>query len=103
MDYPNDSEDDWEVDYESDIELDNSIDDWGITEQLHVSAAHDVAGLIWPAPRSNQIAETRLMMVNAMESRRNKGNKNPEDRMHHHIFTRFIVLHDRELCLEKYY
>jgi len=44
-----------------------------------------------------------LMMVNALETRRNKGNNKKFERMRQFVFTRLFMLLDREFHLEIYY
>jgi len=75
VDNPTKCEDDWEADNESHIVLDIGIEDLESPEQWDVSSAPNVPGLIWPTQRSLYTADRGLMMVNAMEMRRNKGNK----------------------------
>ena len=75
LDNPNDSEHDWEAENESDMELDNSSEDSETPEQWNVCAAQNIPALIGPITRSKEMAETRLMMVNIMETRRDQGIK----------------------------
>ena len=75
LDNSNDSEDDCAVEGEFDIEQGKSIEDPEWPEQRDVSAAPNVPGLIRLTRRSNVQAETVLMTVNAIETRRNKGVK----------------------------
>ena len=75
LDNSNDGEDDCAADIESDIEKDNSIEDSEYPEQWDVSATPNVAGLIRPTRRSKRQAEQVLRMVNAIETRRNRGVK----------------------------
>ena len=75
LDNPNDSEDDCAADVESDRDQDNSIKDPESPEQDDVGAAPDVSGLIWLTPKSKSHAEKVLVMVNAIETRRNQGVK----------------------------
>jgi hypothetical protein len=73
LDNPNNSKDDWEADNESDMELDNGSEDSETPEVRNVSAAPNVSGLIRPIGRSKWKVEKALLMVNIMETRRNKG------------------------------
>jgi len=75
LENPNDCEDDCAADNESNIEHNNGIDDPECPEQLHVSAAPNVPGLVWPTRKSKRQAPKVLVMVNAIEMRRNKGVK----------------------------
>jgi len=75
LDNPNDSEDDCSADFESDIEPDNGINDPECPQQRDVSAALNVPGLIRPTRKSKTQDEMMLMMVNTLETRRNKGIK----------------------------
>jgi hypothetical protein len=75
LDYPNVIADDWEADDESDLEQDNVIKDSETTAQRDVSAALNVPGLIGPTQKSKRLAEMLIVMVSAMETRRNKGKK----------------------------
>jgi len=63
------------VDVESDIEQHNSIEEPQCPEQRDVSAAPNLPGLIWPTRKSKTQGEKLFVMVNAMETRRNKGVK----------------------------
>jgi len=72
---PHVSEDNWKADIESDIELDNGIADQERLEQRDVSATPNVPRVIWPTRKSKKKAEAGLVNVNAVEMRRNKGNK----------------------------
>jgi len=75
MDNPNDSEDDCGSDDESDIDLNNGIEDPECPEQQDVSASPNVPGLVLPTWNWNRQAEKVLVMVNAVETRRNRGGK----------------------------
>ena len=75
LDDSNDSEDDCAAEGEFDIEQGKSIEDPEWPEQRDVSAAPNVPGLIRLTRRSNVQAETLLMTINAIETRRNKGVK----------------------------
>jgi len=75
LDNPNDSEDDCAADDESDIEHNNGIEDAECPEQQDVSAPPNVPGLVRPTRKSKRHAEKALVMVNAVETRRNKGGK----------------------------
>ena len=72
LDNPNDSEDNCAADVEFDLEQDDIIQDPECPEQRDVSAVTNVPGLIQPTRKSKRQAETVLMMVNAIETRRNK-------------------------------
>jgi len=76
LDNANVSEDDWAADVESDTLQDNRIEGLECPEQRDVSALPNVPGLIRPTWKSNREAEMVLMMVNAIETRRNMGVKN---------------------------
>jgi len=69
---PNDSEDDWEADSESGIELDNGTEDTETPLQQGVSVTPNDPRLLPPTQSSKTQAEKVLMMVNKMETRRNK-------------------------------
>ena len=73
LDNPNNSEDDCAADIEWDIEQHNSIEDLQCLEQRDVSAAPDIARLIWLTRKSMRQAEMVLMTVNAIKTRRHKG------------------------------
>jgi hypothetical protein len=72
LDNPNNSDDVWEADNESDTDLDNGSEDSETLEVRNVSAAPNVPGLIRPIRRSKKNVEQALLMVNIMETRRNK-------------------------------
>jgi hypothetical protein len=75
LDNRNGSEDDWEADNQSDMELDNGSEDSETSEVRNVSAAPNVPELIQPIPQSQKKVEKAFLMVNIMETRRNKGIK----------------------------
>jgi len=75
LDNPNDSEEDCAADNDSDIEHNNCIEDQECPEQLDVSAAPNVPGLVRPTRKSKRQAEMVVMMVNSAETRRNKRGK----------------------------
>jgi len=75
LDNPNDSEDDCTADNESDIGPNNGIEDPECAEQQDVSAAPNVPGLVRLTRKSKRQAEKVLVMVNAVETRRNEGGK----------------------------
>ena len=75
LDYLNVREDDWEADSESDLEQDNVIENPETPVHQHVSAAPHVPGLIRPSPRSKKTAAELIVMVSAIGTRRDKGNK----------------------------
>ena len=72
---PNDSEEDCAADDESDIQPNNGIEDPESPEQQDVSAAPYVPGLVRPTRKSKRQPEKMLLVVNAVETRRNKGRK----------------------------
>ena len=72
---PNDSEEDCAVDNASNIEHNNCIEDPECPEAPDASTAPTVPGLVRPTRKSKRQAENVLMMVNAAETRRNKGGK----------------------------
>jgi len=71
LDNPNESKDDCEADNESDIDSANGIKASESPEHHIVSAAPDVAGLIWPTRRLMKQAEKGSVPVSATETRRN--------------------------------
>jgi len=75
LDNPNDSKDDCTADFVSDMAPNNSIEGSESPEQRHVSGTLNVPGLIWPTRKSKWHAEMVFMMVNSIETRRNKGEK----------------------------
>jgi len=75
LDNPNDSKDDCAADDEFDIEPNTGIENPECPEQQDVSAAPNVPGLVRPTRKSKTQAEKVLVMVNAVETRRNKGGK----------------------------
>jgi hypothetical protein len=75
LDNPNDSEDDCVADIESDVEQGNSIEDRESPEQRDVRATPPVPRLIQPTRKTKRNAEKVLVMVNAIETRRYKGEK----------------------------
>jgi len=75
LDNSNDSEEDCAVAEESNIEHNNGIEDPECPEQQDVSAAANVPGLVRPTRKSKKQAEKVLLMVNAVETWRNKGGK----------------------------
>jgi len=89
LDNPIASEDDWDADDQFDIELDNGIKALESPEHRVVSASPNFPGLIWLTQRSMKQTQKGLMMVTAMETRRNKGNKKESDRMGQYVYTRF--------------
>jgi len=72
LDNPNDSKDDCAVDVESDMKQNNSINDPEFPEQRNVNITPNVPGLIRPTRKSKRYTENVLVMVNAIETRRNK-------------------------------
>jgi hypothetical protein len=81
LDNPNDSEDDCAADVESDMDQENVIEDPESQEQQDVSGTLNVPALIRPIRKSKRHAEKLLVTVNAMETRRNKGEKKKSDTM----------------------
>jgi len=75
LDNPNNSNDDCAADIESDIEQDQSIEDPECPEQRDVRTAPHVPALNRSTRKSNGQAGKVLMMVNAIETRRNNGVK----------------------------
>jgi len=75
LDNPDDSEQDCAADDESDIEHNNGIEDPECPEQQDVSAAPNVPGLVRPTRKSKRQDEKVLVIVNAVETWRNKGGK----------------------------
>jgi hypothetical protein len=70
---PNDSEDDCAANIDSDTWQHNAIEDPEFPEQPNVSIAPNVPGLIRHSQKSMSHAKKVLVMVNAIETRRNKG------------------------------
>jgi hypothetical protein len=89
LDNPRDSEDDWAADNDSDMELDNGTELSETLEVQNLSAARNVPGLIRPIRQSKKYVERALLMVNLMETRRNKGIKKKLDRMCQCIIIKF--------------
>ena len=81
LDNPHDTEDDWVAHVESDIMQGNDIEDPECPEQQDVSAAPNVPGLIQPTWKSKRQAARVFVTVNAIETRRNMGVKQNDDRM----------------------
>jgi len=102
LDNPNDTEGACTADIESDIKQGNCIEDLQCPEQSDLSPAPNVPGLIRPAQKSHGPTEKVLAMVNAIETRRNKGVKKEQDRMHQ-CFTSFLMYLNWECQLEIYY
>ena len=75
MDNPNDSEDNCEADVKSDMELDNGMEASESPELQDVSSTPNVLGVIRPTRKLKNKAEDSLVTVNAITTRRNKGNK----------------------------
>jgi len=73
--YPHDIEDDREGDNESEIQLANGVRNSDMEQQWHVCTILNIPGLIQLTMRSNTMAETVLMMVGTMGTRRNQGIK----------------------------
>jgi len=75
LDNPNDSKLDCAADNESVIEPNTGNQDQESPEQQDVSAAPNVPGLVRPTRKWKSQAEKVLVMVNGVETRRNKGGK----------------------------
>jgi hypothetical protein len=75
LDNHNDSEENCAVDNESDIRPNNGIEDPECPELHDVSDSLYVPRLVWPTRKGKRQAEKVLEMVNAVETRRNKGGK----------------------------
>ena len=75
LDNPNDSEDDCAGDDKSDIEHNNGIEDPEYPVQQQVSAVLNVPRLVQPTGKSKRQVEKGLVMIKAVETRRNKGVK----------------------------
>jgi len=75
LDNPNDSEDDCAADDESDLGPNNGIEDPEFPELQDVSAAPNVPRLVRPTRKSKRQPEKVLVMVNTVDTRRNKGGK----------------------------
>jgi hypothetical protein len=71
----NDSEEDCVAADESDREHNNGNEVPKCPEQQDVSTAPNVPGLVWPTRKSKRQAETVLVTVNAVETRRNERGK----------------------------
>jgi len=95
LDSPHDSEDDCAADFEPHTEQDNGIEDAQCSEPQDVIAAPIVLRLSRPTRKSKREAEKVLMTVNAIETRRNNGQKKKYDRMGQ-CFTSFFMYLDRE-------
>ena len=89
LDNPNNSEEVCAAADEFYIEHNNGFEDPECPEQQDVSAAPNVPGLVRPTRKSKRQAETVLVTVNAVETRRNKGGKKKYDRMRQ-WFTSFM-------------
>jgi len=90
LDNPNDSEDYWAADDESDIAHNTGIEDPESPEQQDMSAAPNDPRLVWPTQKSKRQAQNVLLMVNAIETRTNKGVKTKWNRIRQ-WFTSFII------------
>jgi hypothetical protein len=75
LDNPNYSEDDCAANDESDTDPNYGIEDPEYPEQQEVCTETKVPELVLPTRKSKRQAEKRLVMVNAVETRRNKGGK----------------------------
>lgn len=99
MDNPNASKEDCDMHDESGIEYDNCYKDLEYPQQREVCAAPNVPGLIRPTSWSKPKPENRCLMVSAIATRRNKGNKKQYHRMGHFVFNRCFMLHGQECHL----
>jgi hypothetical protein len=75
LDNPRDSDDDWTADNDSDMELDNGTELSETLEVRNLSAARNVSRLIRPIRQLKKYVERALLIVNIIETRRNKGIK----------------------------
>ena len=80
-DDPTDSKDDCAGDVESDIGQDDRINDLECPEWRDASAELYIPRLIRPIRKSKRRAETVLITLNAIKTRRNKGVKKKKDRI----------------------
>jgi len=90
LDNPNDNEDDWAAEGESDIELSNAVEDPECPEQQDVSATPIVPRLVRPTWKQKTQAKKVFVIVNAIETRRNKGVQKKLDGMRQ-WFTSFFM------------
>jgi len=81
VDNPNDSKHDRAADDESDIEQYNGIEDLHCPDRQDVSAMPDLPGLVRPTRKSKRHAEKLFVMVNVVETRRNKEAMKKYDRI----------------------
>ena len=95
MDNSNQCEDECGADNESHIVVSSGITALETPEHHDVSAAPNVPRLIRPIWNSIKHAETQYVMVSTLETRRNHGHKNKEDRLAPCVFTTFHMLLDR--------
>ena len=102
MDNPNTSEDNWGAN-QSVIELHNGIEAAESPDHWDVNAAPNIPRLILPAWRSIKSAEMGLIMVAAMDTRRNMGNNKKLDRVGQYFFNTFNMLLDQEFHLEEFH
>jgi hypothetical protein len=87
---PKDSEEDCAADDESNVEHNNCIQDLECPEQKDVSAAPNVHGLVHPRQKSKRQAKKVLVIVNAVETKRNEGWKKTQDRMRQWFISFFM-------------
>jgi len=73
LDNPNKKEENCAADDKSNIDPNTGIEDPECSEQQDVSAAPTLPGLVRPTWKSKRQAEQVLVMVNGVETRRNKG------------------------------
>jgi hypothetical protein len=98
---PNDSEDDCAGDTKCDIEHNYGIEDTEYPEQQVVMAAPPVPGLVRPKRMSKRQAEKLFVMVNVIETRRNKEVKKKYVRLRE-WFTSLSLMLDQYFQLEKH-
>jgi hypothetical protein len=75
LDNPKDSEQDCTGDDETDIEHNTGIEDPDSPNQQDLRAAPNVPRLVQPTRKSKRQTEKLFVIVNAVETRRNKGRK----------------------------
>jgi len=96
------TEDNRAADYESNIEQINGIEDPECPEHQDISAAPNALRVVWPTWNLKIQAETVLVTVKAIETRRNKGVKRMLDRSAQ-WFASFFTYFDGVFQLEIYY
>jgi len=90
LENPNDREDDCAADNESDTKHNNVIEDPECPEQQNLSGAPNVPRLVRPTRKSRRQGEKVLVMVNAIDNRRNIGVKKTLHRMHQWFTSIFM-------------